>query len=402
MKKALKVTGWFIGSLIVVIILTLLVSSFIYSPQYIARVLINGESKINDYSFFSSKIIEKSSTPYHYDIAFDDSIGASKIEYPSDDSIKTVTIDEVFEKNSTTSAIIIRNDKIIYEKYFNGHVKNFLETFFSSVKSLDSLMIGMEIEDGCIESEKQKISDYITEFKGADFQNITIENLLMMRSKIKYVEGFAYFTDDAKTYYYPDLRDLTLNHMKIDKNYTGKFHYNNYHPLLLGIILERSTGMSVSDYFQKKIWDAVGAENDASWSIDSEKTKFEKMESGLNFQSVDYVKIGSMLLHKGDWNGRKVVNEDWISRSTIASTPLAQDDIDSEFLKGKVVGYKYMWYSRENERGGKDFFASGKYGQYLYVSPENNTVIVRTGAGSGEIAYWPDVLKQIAAIAGEK
>jgi len=76
---------------------------------------------------------------------------------------------------------------------------------------------------------------------------------------------------------------------------------------------------------------------------------------------------------------------------------LAQSDIDSDFLKDKNVGYQYMWYSFENDRGGHDFFASGKYGQYLYISPENNVVIVRTGESTGEVKWWPGIFKQIAS-----
>lgn len=194
----------------------------------------------------------------------------------------------------------------------------------------------------------------------------------------------------------PNLRDLALHHIRFDADYAGQFHYNNYHPLILGIILERATGMHVAEYFQKKIWDKIGAEYDASWSLDSEDSGFEKMESGLNFKSIDYAKIGSMLLHGGKWNGNTVVSENWIGLSTIASEPLAKSDIDSAFLKGVEVGYQYMWYSIKNDKGGHDFFSAGKFGQYIYISPENDTVIVRTGKSTGMVDWWPDVFKQMA------
>ena len=69
--------------------------------------------------------------------------------------------------------------------------------------------------------------------------------------------------------------------MRIDKDYSGQFHYNNYHPLILGIILERSTGKKVSDYLWEKIWDKIGAESDASWSLDSEKTVLKRWRADL-------------------------------------------------------------------------------------------------------------------------
>jgi CubicO group peptidase (beta-lactamase class C family) len=261
-------------------------------------------------------------------------------------------------------------------------------------------MIGIAIEDGYIESVDQSIAEYITEFMGSQFEAITIENLLMMRSNIEYEEGFVWFTDDAKTYYMPNLRDLALYHIRIDPDYSGQFHYNNYHPLILGIILERSTGMSVADYFQKKIWDKIGAEHNASWSLDSESSGFEKMESGLNFKSIDYAKIGSMLLHEGEWNGNTVISKDWIKLSTIAPEPLPQSDIESEFLKDVGVGYQYMWYSIENDKGSHDYFSAGKFGQYIYISQVNNTAIVRTGINEGKVTWWPDVFRQITDLAG--
>ena len=125
-------------------------------------------------------------------------------------------------------------------------------------------------------------------------ESITIEDLLLMRSDIRYEEGNIWFGDVAKTYYMPNLRDLALSPDELTTKYEGKFHYNNYHPLLLGIILERSTGKHVAEYLEEKLWRKMGAEQDASWSLDSEESGFEKMESGINFIAIDFVKIGSM------------------------------------------------------------------------------------------------------------
>lgn len=71
------------------------------------------------------------------------------------------------------------------------------------------------------------------------------------------------------------------NQIKIDKEYEGNFHYNNYHPLLLGIILERSTGQSVSSFLEEKLWKKLGTEYNASWSFDNNQSSFEKMEEAL-------------------------------------------------------------------------------------------------------------------------
>jgi CubicO group peptidase (beta-lactamase class C family) len=401
MKSKRRVIFLVLGSAVAAVLLLLLISAAIYTPEYMIRVLTNGESKVSDYAFFPDRTIAKSKNPYQYLYKEEDRLNDFSIAYEAKGEAKAAPLLELLEENDTASMIVVHKDVVIYERYLNGYTKDSINTSFSSVKSLVSLLIGMAMEDGHIKSEEQAISDYITEFADSEFDDITIKNLLTMRSNIRYEEGNAWFSDDAKTYYYPNLRRLALEKMRIDPDYGGQFHYNNYHPLLLGIILERSTGMLVADYFQKQIWDPIGAEHDASWSIDSVSSGFEKMESGLNFIPIDYAKIGSMLLHNGIWNGQEVIGTDWLSRSLIAPAPLSSEDLDDGFLPSREVGYQYMWYSIKNAAGGHDYFAAGKYGQYLYISPENEVVIVRTGTDTGEVDWWPDVFRQVAAQAME-
>jgi CubicO group peptidase (beta-lactamase class C family) len=401
MKKPLKASLIALGCLAGALALFIAVSMIMYSPEYIVRILVNRGSKITDYQVFPERPIAKSDSPYHFEYALDDSLGSLPVAYTSGGKQAAGTLGALLAKNGSTSCVVVKGGKVVYEQYFNGYDRESVETSFSSVKSMDSLMIGMAIEDGFIQSVRQPISDFLPELKGTDFQDITLENLLMMRSKIRYEEGFAWFTDDGKTYYMPDLRALALHGMQVDPNYSGKFHYNNYHPLLLGLILERATKMHVADYFREKIWDKVGAEYDAGWSLDSEASGFEKMESGLNFRSIDYAKIGCMLLNGGAWNGNRVIGKEWLDQSIIAPEPLKPEDIDSDFLKGKNVGYQYMWYSVPDGLGGHDFFAAGKYGQFLYISPVSDAVVVRTGMNTGAMDWWPDVLGQVAKGAGK-
>jgi CubicO group peptidase (beta-lactamase class C family) len=396
MKKTLRLSLIALGSLAGALALVILVSMALYSPQYIVRVLANGESKITDYRIFPERLIDKSDKPYRFEYAPDENLGSLPVQYTSGGNKATAAFGALLADNGTTSCIVVKGGKVVYEQYFSGYDRESVETSFSSGKSMDSLMVGLAIEDGYIQSVNQPIADFLPEFKGTAFEGITLENLLMMRSKIRYVEGLAWFTDDSKTYYMPDLRALALKGMRVDPNYSGKFHYNNYHPLLLGLILERATNMRVADYFREKVWDKVGAEYDASWSLDSEASGFEKMESGLNFRSIDYAKVGCMLLGGGIWNGNRVIGKEWLTQSTIAAQPLEPEDIDSDFLKGKNVGYRYMWYSVPDGQGGHDFFAAGKYGQYLYISPANGAVVVRTGMHTGAVDWWPDVLGQAA------
>ncbi|SCY56784.1 serine hydrolase domain-containing protein [Alkaliphilus peptidifermentans] len=396
-KKVQKVVAF-----IVIMFSAILVFSIVsYSPEYMYRILRYRESDVNDYNIFPERTIASSANPYYYEekaMALEDKL----ISYTYNGEIHEKELKKFLEDTQTTSFIIIHNDKIVFEQYYNEHSRDSINTSFSSVKSIVSLLIGIAIDEGYIENEKQSIAEYIHEFKGTPFADITIEDLLMMRSKIRYKEGYLWFGDDAKTYYMPNLRELAINDIKIDTDYEeGKFHYNNFHPLLLGIILERSTNQSVSSFLEGKLWQKLGTEYNASWSLDSNDSGFEKMESGLNFRTIDFAKIGSMLLHMGKWNGEEIISEDWIIKSTFAKFPLNQQEYKNSLLEDIGVGYKYMWYSFENKRGGYDYFAAGKYEQYLYISPDNNIVIVRNGIEAGNVDWWAAVLEDITNIVVE-
>lgn len=153
-----------------------------------------------------------------------------------------------------------------------------------------------------------------------------------------------------------------------------RFHYNNYHPLLLGMILERATGQQVAHYLQEKIWKPLGMEYAASRSLDSTRSGFEKMESGINARSIDYGRFGRLYLNKGNWNGVRVISDEWIVESAFPG----QYSWSIDYWLGEGAYYNYMWYSIPRNDG-FDILALGHLGQVIYVSPEKNAVVVRTG-----------------------
>ena len=260
------------------------------------------------------------------------------------------------------------------------------------------MTIGSAIDDGYIKSHYQSIADFIYEFRDTDMEHITIRDLLLMRSGIYHEETcFLWFRHDAYTYWIPDLRQLALNHRRVTDRHDGRFHYNNYNPLLLGIILERSTGFSVAEYFEQSFWQPIGANYDASWSLDSNRTQFEKMESGFNFRLIDFIRIGSMLLNDGYWNDQQIISPEWIQASTVVDFPINEDEYVGTFLEGLNIGYGYMWYSRPSVSGGVDFWAMGRFGQILYISPANHIVILRIGSTAGDVIDFPGVLADIVA-----
>ena len=379
-------------ALLMAFLILCFVTMGMYSPVFLGRVITHWDSKVTDCKIFPERKIQKSEQPYSYTKNINSSLENIKVNY----SKKQKTLSDFVKSTKTTSFIIVKNDEIVYEQYANGYNENSIFTSFSMAKSVVSLLIGKAIENGYIKSVEEPIENYVEEFKDKEIGTTTIEDLLLMRSKIAYNENkFLWFGDDTLTYWHDNLRNLALSHTKLTDKYNNKFHYNNYHPLLLGIILERSTGVTVSNFFEREIWQKIGAEHDASWSLDSKKSGFEKMESGINFRAVDFIKIGSMVLHSGFWNETQVINSKWLEASTQCKFPLNYSEYENSFLSGKNTGYKYMWYSFPSEQDGYDIIAWGKSDQILYISPANNTVILRTGKTDGGVSDWLETLKDL-------
>jgi len=301
------------------------------------------------------------------------------------------------EREQTTAFIVLSNDTIIYEKYFNGFNRNSVFTSFSIAKSFVSTLIGLAIADGFIKSDTDRITTYLPELLQKDerFSNITIKDLLSMSSGLHYSED-GEPSDDDITYQYPDLRKAALQFPKI-KDSSGKlWQYNNYHPLLLGLILERVTRSSVSKYMEEKLWKKMGGSR-AGWSVDEHG--FEKLESGINCSAYDYARLGELFLNKGKYDGVQIVPEVWIQRAT---QPASKPQGHYDFLLRHNVYYSYFWWGkfRGSSINDNDFFGLGNKGQYLYVCPQKKLVIIRLGFEYGlpsPGAYsWPDLFYQFA------
>lgn len=399
-KKKRRIIGVTIPLLVVVLCfaITCVCTAVIYSPTYLGRVLTHWDSRVTDHMYFPSRVIQASNTPYLYERQIHSQLASYQVAYRKGKRKYQASLSSFIEQTDTTAFIIVQDDKVIYEQYANGSSAESIHTSFSMSKSVVSLLIGKAIEEGYIESIHQPISDYIDEYKGKPIGEITIEELLSMRSCIAYEKKGLWFGDDSLTYWHPNLRKLVLEHATITKKYGGYFHYNNYHPLLLGLILERSTRKSVSAYFEETIWMPIGAQYQASWSLDSEASGFEKMESGINFRAIDFIKIGSMILHQGNWHQSQIINTQWLKQSTTQAYSFVDEEYQNTFLENRQITYQYMWYSYPTLTEEADILAWGKSDQILYISPSQHTVILRTGISDGKVTNWEEVLQTIASI----
>jgi len=394
MKKTLK---FILLGILTLISAVMLYAYIAYPAEYVNRLIRWGDSDVYDYQKFPERVLKTSGSPFEFSFNLDEERIRAQFELASDID----DFDSFLAENHTQAFIVIQDDAILYEQYFNGASRDSIVTSFSIAKSFSSTLIGIAISEGHIQSVNDPITDYLPELAERDpaFGNITIRDLLMMSSGIKYKEFPFVNGDDAKTYYYPDLRQLALEDTYIVGSPGEKFHYNNYHPLLLGMIIERATDTSVANYLQEKIWKPVGMQYSGSWSLD--ERGFEKMESGINARAIDFAKFGRLFLHNGNWNGVQVVPAEWVAEATQADTSVDYANYyydDFIFADGKGY-YKYMWWGIQRDVQNYDFMALGNHGQLIYISPHKNLIILRYGESYGEnggAQGWVDMFYDFA------
>jgi len=376
------------GSLLVFV----LVAGYLLAPHfYLTRTIFWRESDYKDLEKFPARTIHNAPPTFRFDQLPVDNPYASQIEAIARDS-SNGSLEDYLDASGTTAFLVIHDDKLLYERYFNGYDETSVNTSFSMAKSFASALVGIAIDEGDIKSVDEPITNYIPELLEKDkrFKSITIRNLLTMSSGIKYEEGgdlpWSEEADDTKTYYATDLRELALENCQIEGEPGQYFEYNNYNPLLVGLILERATGMHVSLYLQEKLWKPMGMEADGSWSLDSTSSGFEKMESGVNARARDFARFGMLFAKEGNWEGKQLISRAWVEEST---RPDASTD--------PSLDYQYFWWV-DTPDGENHFSARGNYGQYMYVAPEKDLVIVRLGKEEGErgYGYWIDLFEDLS------
>ena len=384
MRKKLKIIFLTIFSLV---LLFLALLSIQYTPSYVYRLISMNVADVYDYKNFENQEIKgaKSTNTFIYQ---------PKEKYVESlfEELVTKTGFNNFEEwaieSQTTALIVIKKDTIIYEKYFNGFVRDSYFHSQSMAKSFISFLIGAAIDDGLIKSIEDPITNYIPELLQRDqlFKKISIKDLLEMRSGLEYNTSLIPFTniytpwhDEAVGYYHPNVRKLLLENVDISSEPGQDFQYSNYNTSYLGLILERATTVTVSNYLEQKLWSRI-MEYDALFSIDSKESNFEYMPSRFIARAIDYARFGQLMLNEGNWYDNQIISKDWIQESTQENKSISRDIYPKWFGRSdKRIYYNYHWWGHVNKDGTFNFYANGNLGQNIYIIPDKETVVVHCG-----------------------
>ncbi len=351
---------------------------FLFDSCQVGRFVGYNFADIHDHKKFPSRPLTRDTLPYQF-------YTRSQERAPRTITRKgkEMAFDDFLKKSKTVAFLIIKNDTMQYERYFKGYDRPSIVPSFSVAKSVTSILIGCAIEDGLIASVDEPVTNYIPEMQKNGFDKVTIKHLLQMTSGIKFNESYVNpFGQAAAFYYGTNIRKYTIG-IKLKTEPGTSFHYQSGNTQLLGLVLERALkDKTLTQYLQEKLWTPLGMEYDGSWSVDRKDDGMEKTFCCLNTTAIDYAKIGRLYQNLGNWNGVQIVPEEWVRMSTVA-----------ELKDGSVARYQYQWWLISEEG---DYMAQGILGQYIYVHPTKNMVIVRLGKKPGNVG-WRQVFNSLAA-----
>ncbi|MGB0983747.1 MAG: serine hydrolase domain-containing protein [Saprospiraceae bacterium] len=373
----------------VTIIFTLLSISILFSACYAWRGVRWYTADLEDVNLFDAVKIEKSTQ------AFEFKSGKAK------ESNNAYRLDTLLEGTNTVAFIVIRNDSILYESYWEGYQADSKIPSFSVAKSFVSTLVGIAVDEKKIKGTDESITNYIPELLelGTEYQKITIQDCLDMSSGLdngENYDGINVFRQMVRMYYGTNLEKEVFK-SKI-KTARGEFNYQSINTQVLGMVVERATGKRLYEYLQEKIWQPLGMEHDASWSVDSKKRKTVKAFAALNAAPIDFAKLGRLFLNKGDWNGQQIISKEWVETTTNPDTLHKyhyKNQWWSSYLNRVYTdSLEAIQYKKENlqttrmiSRNGLHWFkdygkiyqAEGILGQFIFVRPDKNLIIVRMG-----------------------
>lgn len=344
--------------IIIGLILSLAVIYF-FLPAYVQTALIYQTPNIDDYQIFENRTIE-AGTPQSWTI---------NANYNTYNLNKTER--EMVESYRTIAFLVIQNEEIIFEEYWDNYGPSSLSNSFSAGKSIVSLLVGIALDEGYIQSLDQKVMEFIPEYNKAGNSDLSIKDVLTMSTGLNWDEAYSSpFSMTTEAYYGEDLPALIKSLDVIEKPGVN-FKYLSGNTEILAMIVQAATGKTISEYASEKIWKKIGAEHDALWCLDR-KDGMEKAYCCFNTNARDFARFGQLVLNNGKWDSTQIVSEEYLQAATSPAHWLKGEDGNPL----SYYGYQY-WIIKHNDI--EIPYMRGILGQYIMPVKEKNAVIVRLG-----------------------
>ena len=375
MKKTLPLIALLVISLWGI----LYISDYNYLLTAISKIYLKGHTTafLSDYQYFDNTLIPPSQKPQPWPI---------HKKYNS-----TQLPNEIEQKNAawgTVAFLIIKNDSLYFEKYYDGYGVDSKSNSFSMSKSYIAAMLGKAIDEGYVKSIDQPVIDYIPELKGDYASQVTVGDLASMASGQRWDE--AYYSPTSVTtaaYFVEDLGQLILD-QPIEEQPGISFKYKSGTTQLLAMVIVRATGKTLTEYLYESLWNPIGIEHESSWQVDSKENGLEKAYCCIASNARDFARLGKLYKDFGKWNGERVLDPTFIAHS-----------LKARFEKSPQYGYS--WWLKQF-KGYNTFMMRGHLGQYVIVFPEENMILIRLGHSKGpdstnDDPFTPDIYAYMEA-----
>jgi CubicO group peptidase (beta-lactamase class C family) len=359
MKRLLTFFKWFFISC-VGFILILYAFDVDYLLRAVKTIYLKGHTTafLEDYKEFPNRTIQKGTAqPW--------AVSKDYNSVPATDKLNTT-----YKNLQTVAFLIIKNDSIWHESYFDGYTNTSKSNSFSIAKSIVSAALGKAIMEGKIKSLDQKVTDFFPKLKGKFAKEVTVGDLSSMASGLSWDEKYySPFSIVTRAYFDDHLKEVILG-LSIKDKPGQEFRYLSGATQLLGMCIEKATGEYLSNYVSKHFWKPMGAENDALWQLDEADTGIEKAYCCIASTARDFARFGKLYKQNGVWNGKQILDRSFIEKS-----------LQPRFSDSPEYGYGW-WLHQIN--GKRVFYMRGHLGQFVIVLPEDDVIIVRLGHLKGK------------------
>ena len=349
-----------LGLVLITLFGLLYISDYNYLLTAVSNIYLKGHTTafLSDYNYFDNRVVPPSENPEPWPLHKDFN---TKELSPTQEQINF--------NNKTVAFLILKNDSLYFEKYYDGYGVDSKSNSFSVAKSFVSALLGRAIMDGYIQDLDQPVKDFIPELKGFYADQVTVGDLASMASGQRWEEKYySPFSITASAYFLKDL-DAAILDQPIEEAPGKSFIYKSGTTHLLGMVIAKATGKNLTEYLYETIWNPIGAEHESLWQIDSYKNGSEKAYCCIASNARDFARLAKLYKDHGKWNGKVLLDSTFIAKSLRPRFPESPE-------------YGYSWWLKEY-KGHHVYMMRGHLGQYVITFPEENLILVRLGHSKG-------------------
>lgn len=323
------------------------------------RTLVHNFADLDDHRIFANRVVDAGPAPSALRALPRVPGFIAQLRVP-DEGGNQRPLADYLEATRTAAFVVMRDDRIVYERYAGGFDARSMLNSFSIAKSILETLVGIAIAEGRISGLDATVSMYRPDLAATPYGRVTLRHLLAMTSGVG--DAPSILPGRAQFYYGDDLRKVVAS--GVAEAAPGKrWRYSEADVQVLGFVLEAAVGKSLAEYLAEKLWKPLGMEAPALWALDREGGA-EKAFCCISARARDFARFGRLYLDAGRLADARIVPREW-------SDPSAFPGMRT--LDGYT--HRHLWWFPDGGHG--DYYAYGHNGQYLYVNPAARTVIVK-------------------------